>query len=172
MGDRIKTNGPYDTTIMGNALHAVIAGHFMGHKSANEILNQHKMSEIISTDDSIASAKRLENFLSERYDIQSISCEHPITYKNEVGQVISGWIDMLVETESRFIIIDHKASPRQKSEWENIALSYSGQLQAYGQGLHEYDPKKQIETWIHFAMTGGILNIHIQPSTRVTPNSV
>ena len=161
LGDRIKSSGPYDTTVMGNALHAVIAGHFMGHNSAKEILSQHGMSETISHVDAITSAKRLETFISERYSINNISCEHPISYKNEAGQIISGWIDMLLETQSGFIIIDHKASPRQKSEWENIALSYSGQLQAYAKGLKITHPNITIETWIHFAMTGGIVKVDI-----------
>lgn len=162
LGERIKTNGPYDTTVMGEALHAVIAGYLMGHSSQVEILNHHGMIDTLSATDALESAKRLESFLSTRYTVKSISCEHPISYKNEQGQLISGWIDLLVETDSGFIIIDHKASPRSKTEWEPISLSYSGQLHAYANGLTKVHSDKPIETWVHFAMTGGIIRVETQ----------
>ena len=162
LGERIKTNGPYDTTAMGEALHAVIAGHLMGHTSADDILNHHGMAETLSAQDALESARRLETFLTKRYTVKSIGCEHPISYKNDEGQLISGWIDLLVETESGFIIIDHKASPRSKTEWESIALSYSGQLQAYASGLAKIHGDALIETWVHFAMTGGIVKVETQ----------
>lgn len=162
LGERIKTNGPYDTTAMGEALHAVIAGHLMSHTSADNILNHHSMAQTISAQDGLESARRLEAFLTERYTVKSINCEHPISYENDEGQIISGWIDLMVETDTGFIIIDHKASPRSKSEWESIALSYSGQLHAYASGLAKAHSNKSIETWVHFAMTGGIIKVETQ----------
>jgi len=168
LGERLKTNGPYDTTAMGEALHAVIAGYLMGHTSAEDILNHHGMGEVLLTQDALNSAKRLESFLAERYSIKSISCEHPIRYKNDQGQIISGWIDLLIETESGFVIIDHKASPRSQTEWETIALSYSGQLLAYSTCIEKAHTDKSIETWIHFAMTGGIIKVE----TQAQPDSV
>jgi hypothetical protein len=40
------------------------------------------------------------------------------------GQRMNGWIDVLVDTEEGWVIIDHKSFPGGKSEWDkkNIEL--------------------------------------------------
>ena len=62
-----------------------------------------------------------------------------------------------METEDGFILIDHKASPRAKSDREEIALGYSGQLEAYAAGITQATGKLVISQWIHFAVTGGLV---------------
>jgi PIN domain len=52
--------------------------------------------------------------------------EYPIQHTTDESQVVSGWIDLLVKTEEGFILIDHKASSRSRSDWEDIAMGYSG----------------------------------------------
>ena len=47
------------------------------------------------------------------------------------GQTMRGWIDVLIETAEGWVIIDHKSSPRPKSEWRAEALEHSGQLASY-----------------------------------------
>lgn len=157
LGDRIKTHDRYDVTKMGDALHGVIAAYLMGQSSTETILNAHEMDKAILSHDALEAAKRLERFISTQFGECITHCEYPIQYQNPMGQTISGWVDLMVETETSIIIIDHKASPRQRSHWEEIALSYSGQLSAYADAFKR--TKKPIETWIHFAMTGGILKI-------------
>jgi len=90
-----------------------------------------------------------------------------VQYTNDDGQVISGWIDLLIETEDGFVIIDHKASPHQESKWEEIALSYSGQLEAYKASFSKTPKASNIECWVHFALTGGIVKVE----TQVQPES-
>jgi hypothetical protein len=62
-----------------------------------------------------------------------------------------------VETEEGLVLIDHKASPRAKSDWEEIALRYSGQLGAYSDGIGRTMDKPVTGHYIHFAVTGGLV---------------
>ena len=157
LGPRMKIHETYNETEMGNALHGIIAAHLMGQKSTETILKVHEVDTAILSADALEVAKRLESFISEQFGECTLHCEYPIKNKNGKGQTISGWIDLILETETSIIIIDHKASPRPRSYWEEIALSYSGQLAAYAEAFS--DSNKPIETWIHFAMTGGILKV-------------
>lgn len=159
LGDRIKTHDKYDVNKMGNALHSVIASHFMGQSATDEILKTHEMDKVISSREALGAAERLEAFINERFGDCTVHCEYPILYQNENGQTVSGWVDLVIETETSLVIIDHKASPRQRSHWEDIAVSYSGQLNAYAEAFGHATDRKKIETWIHFAMTGGILKM-------------
>ncbi len=47
----------------------------------------------------------------ERFKPTHYYPEYSIQYTSADGQVISGWIDLLVETQDGLILIDHKASP-------------------------------------------------------------
>jgi ATP-dependent helicase/nuclease subunit A len=85
--------------------------------------------------------------------------ESPIHYTTDTGQLVSGWIDILIETTEGYILIDHKASPQARSEWQDIALSYSGQLKAYADGITQATGKPVISQWIHFAVTGGLVQV-------------
>ena len=42
------------------------------------------------------------------------------------GQVLRGWIHLLLETDDGWIVIDHKSSPRPRSEWPVEAIGSYG----------------------------------------------
>ena len=74
------------------------------------------------------------------------------------GQVLLGWIDLLLETDAGWVVIDHKSSPRPRSEWTAEAIEYSGQLAAYvsalrGAGL------ECAGCWVHFPVGGGLVEV-------------
>jgi len=56
-------------------------------------------------------------------------------------------------------IIDHKSNLQAASEWQTIALKYSGQLALYKEAVEAITQKPVIGCWIHFAVTGGILKL-------------
>ena len=76
------------------------------------------------------------------------------------GQLAKGWVDVLVETSEGWVIIDHKSSPRPKSEWEQEALEHSGQLKAYKEAL-ESAGQTVAGTWIHFPVSGGMIEVAV-----------
>jgi ATP-dependent exoDNAse (exonuclease V) beta subunit len=67
---------------------------------------------------------------------------------------VRGWIDVLLETDAGFVVIDHKSSPRPKGEWPVEALEHSGQLAVYARAL-EAAGKNVAGCWIHFPVGGG-----------------
>ena len=69
--------------------------------------------------------------ISKRFGDVKIHVEHPVTDMLEITQGVKGWIDTLIETEKGWVILDHKSSPRPKSEWQQEAEEYSGQLATY-----------------------------------------
>ena len=159
LGERLEINGEYDPATLGSALHAVIATKLMGQQATERVLLEHGMESTVSVEAADESADRLIAAIHEHFEPINVYTEYPIQYTNDDGQVISGWIDLLVETADGFIVIDHKASPRAKSDWEEIALGYSGQLQAYAAGITHATGKQVISQWIHFAVTGGLVEV-------------
>ncbi len=66
--------------------------------------------------------------------VRGVYSEIPISVLNSAAQEISGSIDLLVQFEDEWLIIDHKLFSGQHSESEYIA-NYEGQLQAYREAL-------------------------------------
>jgi ATP-dependent helicase/nuclease subunit A len=160
LGERLEVEGDYDPAVLGSAIHAVIATSMMGQDSTARVLDNHGVLDIISVEAANECTARLLKVISSRF--KPISCfpEFPIQYSTETGQLISGWIDLLLETENGYVLIDHKASPRSQSEWEEIALSYSGQLDTYASGVSQITGKPVISRWVHFAVTGGLVEVN------------
>ncbi|MDG2046787.1 MAG: PD-(D/E)XK nuclease family protein, partial [Halioglobus sp.] len=159
LGERLEITGDCDPATLGSALHAVIATTILGQNATHRVLHDHAMHNTISVAAADDSAKRLIDTLDERFTPLHYYTEFPLYYTTADGQVVSGWIDLLVETPEGFVLIDHKASPRARSDWEKIALGYSGQLAAYADGINRAMDKPVIARYIHFAVTGGMVEV-------------
>ena len=159
LGERLEITGKYDPATLGSALHAVIATTILGQNATHRVLRDHDMHNTISVEAADESAKRLIDRLDEQFTPLHYYTEFPLYYTTDDGQVVSGWIDLLVETPEGFVLIDHKASPRARSDWEEIALGYSGQLEAYAEGINRAMDKPVIARYIHFAVTGGLVEV-------------
>jgi len=163
LGERLSIKGDYAPDKLGLALHSVIAscinGNDKNNDSTNRILAEHDMNNTIGASIAIECADRLVKAIEIHFSPLHYATEFPIRYQTERGQVVNGWIDLLVETQSGYIIIDHKASPRARSDWAEVALSYSGQLAAYAQAVSASTAKPVVSCWIHFGVTGGLVEV-------------
>ena len=72
--------------------------------------------------------------------------------------MLHGWIDLLLDTENGWIVIDHKSSLRPRSEWADEALKYSGQLAAYASALRGAG-LECAGCWVHFPVAGGLVEV-------------
>ena len=159
LGGRLELTGEYEPAALGSALHAVIASTVLGQNATARILRDHGMENTISVEMADRCASRLLCALRQRFNPIGMSAEFPVYYTNEQGQLTSGWIDLLLETEEGYVLIDHKASPRARADWEEMALSFAGQLAAYTAGIQRATDQRVVSQWIHFGVTGGLVGL-------------
>ena len=79
--------------------------------------------------------------------------------------VLDQTIASVIDIERGGSVIDHKSSPRPRSEWADEALEHSGQLAAYasilrGAGL------ECAECWVHFPVSGGLVQVVLNRETN------
>ena len=163
IGPRIAVHSD-DMAQVGTALHAVIASELVNpHRvdavdRAAELIRNGAGEGALSPQDAIDCARRLMDEVHTRFAPRRMLAEYPVELVQENGQVLRGWIDLVLETEHGWIVIDHKSSPRPRSEWSAEAQQYSGQLAAYadalqGAGLH------CAGCWVHFPVSGGLVEV-------------
>jgi ATP-dependent helicase/nuclease subunit A len=160
-GTRIGINASVNETALGNAIHSFLAYFILNPKTdnhmetANHLLKAHGLDQAISSGDLVESAQSLLKELEQRFSPKSKYVEVPFHHTLANGQTLHGFMDLLLETEKGWILIDHKTFPGASSEYEAKALSYSGQLACYRSFMEDLG-KPVTETWVNF-VTGGTM---------------
>ncbi len=162
--ERINLHGAPVMTLLGEAIHAIITTDIINNNQdpnrKQRILIDHGVAESIDMNEVVEMASNFINSVRRKFQPLNLFVEYPIQFINKHGQEIKGWIDLLLETAEGWVIIDHKSSPKARSEWNDTALGYSGQLATYRNALEAASDKPVLSTWIHFAITGGLIEVN------------
>ena len=125
VGPRIAIHSE-DMGRIGTALHAVIAAELVNPDRddaidcATSLIRNAAGEGAVAPEEALACARRLMGFPNERFAPSKMLVEYPVELVQHNDQTLHGWIDVLLETEAGWVIIDHKL------EW---ALG-AGQFQA------------------------------------------
>ena len=99
-------------------------------------------------------SKSFQTCINDNFNPVSLGWEVPVISQNNKGGVISGTVDLLVETKDGYWIVDHKTD-----ESQNLIESFNDhlpQLQCYGQALAEGMNLTVKGVAIHWACLGSI----------------
>jgi len=158
-----------DDTDLGDALHAIFAAEFthLNHpkrvSAAERILKEFGCDQSIWLEDVLRAVDVFREDLEKTFRPKRILVEVPFSFRNPAGQLVSGFIDLLLETVDGWVVIDYKSFQGNKSDWEAKALSYSGQLDCYRQALEALG-MKALSLWIYFASGGGLVRVDFSKS--------
>jgi ATP-dependent helicase/nuclease subunit A len=162
-GVRIEIKGNPGMDSIGNAIHGFLALDHSGpsdkrkRESAIGLLERWGIDKAIDPDDLMAAEERLRDFISKKYSGARTFREWPISFRNDKGQVMQGWIDVLLELPDGYVIIDHKSYPGPDSE--EHAKQYAPQLEVYRLAIEKATGKKVIETLIHMPIVGKVFRL-------------
>lgn len=161
---RLPVRGHPEESMVGDALHTILAAEFQfpDHPQAKSViegaLKRHNLQDALSTEAVLTMTTSFRRWVEARFKPQQTMVEVPFHYHNELGQLVTGFIDLLLETAEGWVIIDHKTFPGPSSEWKAKAQSYSGQVQHYVEALIAND-RKIASAWVHLATGGGMVRL-------------
>jgi ATP-dependent helicase/nuclease subunit A len=112
----------------------------------------------LQADDILAMTDRFRERLLAEFQPKSALVEVPFKYTNASGQRLAGFIDLLLETDRGWVIIDHKSFPGPREAWPAKTLSFSGQIASYQSALAATG-YQLASAWVHFAVGGGLVEI-------------
>lgn len=167
LGDRMKLDGVEDVTALGQAIHSIIAAEINSPDDeegsrATRILYEWGFQGSVDPAAAVQAAHQFIAWVKTTIEPVAWHVECPITHVLDTGQVAHGFIDLLLETKDGWVIVDHKATPRPRNEWKDIAEGYSGQLGMYKAAVEGVSGRPVVGTWIHMPVGGGVISIHNQ----------
>jgi ATP-dependent exoDNAse (exonuclease V) beta subunit len=166
LGARLPVAGDPDEATLGDALHAVLAAELLNpnhpqrRAMAARILRGYGLEHAVQPNDALALVDRFRSGIEGLFHPKQMLVEVPFTVTSQTGQQVTGIMDLLLETDGGWVIIDHKSFPGRQADWAAKALSYSGQLALYREAVLKLKGKPP-RTWIHFAVGGGMVEVMV-----------
>ena len=153
-----------DEISLGQAFHSIIAAEVNAPDDqtasrAERVLAEWGFDGAIEPVDALATARTFITWAKETFAPTSWHVEYPMTHVLDTGQVVQGSIDVLLETEDGWVIIDHKATQKPRSAWHDVAVSYSGQLAMYKEAVETISGRPVTGTWIHLPLSACAVSI-------------
>ncbi|WP_019531411.1 UvrD-helicase domain-containing protein [Dasania marina] len=157
-----------DAAIAGTALHAVLATQLLQQQASEadiikvgqQLLNSAGLSAL-DTQAVIKAGTAFLNWLTQQWPGAKLYMEYPVSMTNAVGQLLNGTIDLLIETDQGWVIIDHKSTSTELNDLPHVASHYGGQLAAYRHALQAVTNKPVLSQWLHFMAMGSVLECEL-----------
>lgn len=168
LGPRLPLAGSPDMTAVGEALHRFLAADCPAATIARRIAAAQRLLHVwgvtgLDPRDVVEASDRFRAFVAARWPGATLRCEVPVTHRRG-DQTLSGRIDALVETDTEFVVIDHKSFPGGRAQWQARAERHAGQLALYAEALRVHvEGGKRVRTALHLPVSGTILMIEAGP---------
>lgn len=165
IGQRLALMPGADITALGTAIHACIALSFADKSKpitkddVERLLQSHGQGGKISADALLQQIEAFRNWLNTIWPEHAAFPEFPVQSVLPNGQVMNGRIDLLLDTPSGWVLIDHKSNPQGASVWDDLAQKYAGQLNAYAGAITRATGRPVIERWLFLPVSGYCLKV-------------
>jgi ATP-dependent exoDNAse (exonuclease V) beta subunit len=165
LGERMTIGSAVDWTTVGHAVHAAMALAFVelsrpiAVEDVQRILTDYQLSAHVSASALAAQVTSVTQWVSKQWPGCRTLPEWPVEAILTTGQVLNGRVDLLVDTGSHWVLIDHKSNPGARSFWPELANTYGGQLLAYQAALEMATGKPVKEIWLALPVAGGAIRI-------------
>ncbi len=165
IGQRISVTSAPDWSHLGTAVHGCLATSFtdpstpINEQEIRRLLAAHKVDRYLDSSALLGQIRAFHMWIDSRWPGCKPLAEIPIQSSLANGQILNGRIDLLLETESGFVLIDHKTSPGGSDRHERLALEHGGQLDAYAQSITAVTGRPVLEQWLFLPVVGVGLRI-------------
>jgi len=168
IGSRISLGASADMETVGTAIHGCIAVSFTDPNAPitldeiRTILENHGVHGVVKPEEVLAQIGEFKKWIDTRWNGARAHAEIPVEALLDNGQILMGRIDLLLETDTGYALIDHKSFPGGEDKWDAKAAEYSGQLEAYKKAVEKAAGKKVNETWLFFPVSAGAVRVEMQ----------
>ena len=176
IGEKIEISTGMGATVfskpsdLGDCVHAYMAvavpAKDENRQLAEKVVAQWGVAKALNAGQLVSAGKYLRKFIDDRWPDAVIHTEMPMSVMLPTGQVSEGFIDMLVETEAGYVIIDHKMI--RSYEEEKLKTDYGIQLLCYRMAVEKATGKKVLQTFLHLPNQGICLELKTNTDAALT----
>jgi ATP-dependent exoDNAse (exonuclease V) beta subunit len=165
IGHKLEVGPTRNQVDLGNGIHMIIAAEVInpGRPDAlsitEGILNSYDLLKTVTKGDALAYTQKFVTFINKRFTPEAVFAEYPVQKVAANGQMVKGWIDLLIKTKNGWVIIDHKLYSGNSDSRRKKALEYSGQLQCYRDVVMSFNDVGEMECYIHFPLYGELIAV-------------
>lgn len=154
-----------DPSALGSAVHGFFAADVPGlddddrAELATRLLSSWDVLTAIDPASLLDMSARLWAWLERRWPGARVRREWPIEHRRAGGTVVRGIADLVVETGTATVVLDHKVLALDEPAALNEAAGYAGQLRVYAEALVAAGAPPGVETWIHLPLSGLVVRV-------------
>lgn len=153
IGVRLSLAGRPDMASLGTALHLCIArAGVVGSARAEDverILTNWAVAHCVDTAAVCAQLASFQEWMGKRWPGCPVYVEVPVEADGPSGTRIRGRIDLLIEAQDGWILLDHKSNPGGAARDEDLVAEHGPQVQSYGIALLSATGKPVIQQWLY-----------------------
>ncbi|MGQ5490716.1 UvrD-helicase domain-containing protein [Thauera sp. ZXT1-4] len=165
VGERIPVASGADMSVLGTAVHACIAASFtdqhqtLSVREVEDVLAGFEVQAYLDPAAVLRQINALHDWAASRWPNAKPHAEIAVQSVLPSGQVLNGRIDLLLETDEGWVLIDHKSSQLAADHWDQLASEYGSQLMAYADAVERASGRKVVERWLFLPVAAGAVSI-------------
>jgi ATP-dependent helicase/nuclease subunit A len=167
LGEPLVDKGGKDWDLVGDAVHAYLGlplsslTEEMAKDAAERIVQRWNAGTVLSTELLVEIGRRWTEWIDVTFPGAEVLTEQPIVWRNEVGQVMEGWIDTLLKlSNGQLVLVDHKTYPG-TDPIGHIRENYLGQLAIYAEALEAPAGSRPSQVLVHLPLLGAVVGVRV-----------
>ena len=150
---------------VGEAIHGFLAADLGANSTERESLAQRLLHSWglrgqLAPSTIISMADRFTHWLDQHAPGARLP-EWPVRWLRDDGRAMSGDIDLLVPTDTGWLLFDHKSFPGDTAQRNTKLVKWSGQLDAYRSAIEAATGQPVSELWIHLPVRGEVVRVEV-----------
>jgi ATP-dependent helicase/nuclease subunit A len=165
IGPRFPISGQPDMELVGSALHGFMAADRPSMKDsqrrdiASGLLTRWTIASAVNVVAVLGAAEALRDWADRNWPGARWHREWPIRMRLKTGSTLRGTADLVLETRTGSVVIDHKSYPGSREKAIERAASYAGQVLAYADAIRTATGKPVLGCFIHLPVLGLVVPV-------------
>ena len=168
IGQRIPLTTKPDMTDLGHAVHSFLAADRPDYGAedrsamATKLLQRWAVHTALTPEALVQASNELHTWADKNWPNATWHREMPLQHRQANGTIVRGTCDLALETESGWIIIDHKTFPGTQREALTKAQQFIPQLTAYATAVQRATGAPVLGTYLYLPIMGVIMKVNKQ----------
>lgn len=158
MKPKLRALRDNEFSVFGDMIHQVVVSSDMP-ASFPSLIKTYGFSNVVNSAHLDTIVANFNGWMNTQFQPFKAWHEIPFRLTTEQNQLLNGIIDLALETEEGWILIDHKTYDGSDFEKKITDEGYLSQLAYYQLALEELSKKPVLKTFLHFPMTGNVVEI-------------